>query len=99
MTAVLDGDGNHEYIAAALRDAATDLEQLIAGHRVIADEFESHGWTGLDALDTAGSRLTAVIDTLSTVAERVGVGGQIVADAHTTHHMIGRASKASLGHA
>ncbi|OLM28954.1 hypothetical protein Ae717Ps2_5923c [Pseudonocardia sp. Ae717_Ps2] len=98
MTAVLDGDGNHEYIAAALRDAATDLEQLIAGHRVIADEFESHGWVGLDALEVAGTQLAAVIDSLSTVAERVGVGGQIVADAHTTHHMIGRASKTSLGH-
>lgn len=40
-----------------------------------------------------------MIDSLSLVAERVGVGGQIVADAHTSHHMIGRASKASLGHA
>ncbi|WP_226358719.1 hypothetical protein [Pseudonocardia sp. ICBG601] len=96
--ASLDADGNYEYAAAALRDAASDLEQLLGTHRSITDEFEGHGWVGLDGLDGVGTHVGAVIDNLSLVAERIGVGGQIVRDALTSNHMITRASKASLGH-
>ncbi len=96
--ATLDVDGNYEFLSAALRDAASDLEQLIGTHRSLVDEFEGHGWTGLDGLDGAGTHVGAVIDNLSAVAERIGVGGQIVRDALTANHMITRASKASLGH-
>ncbi|WP_226358677.1 hypothetical protein [Pseudonocardia sp. ICBG601] len=96
--ASLDGDGNFEFASAALRDAASDLEQLVATHRSITDEFEGHGWTGMDGLDGAGTQIGAVIDNLTTAAERIGVGGQIVRDALTSNHMITRASKASLGH-
>ncbi len=98
VMAALDGDGNYEYASAALRDAASDLEQLIGIHRGLVDEFEAHGWTGLDGLDSAGTHVGAVVDNLSTVAERIGVGGQIVHDALTSNQMITRASKASLGH-
>ncbi|WP_226358743.1 hypothetical protein [Pseudonocardia sp. ICBG601] len=96
--AALDGDGNYEYAAAALRDAASDLEQLLGTHRGLVDEFEGHGWTGLDGLDSAGTHVGAVIDNLALAAERIGVGGQIVRDALTSNNMITRASKASLGH-
>ncbi len=96
--AALDGDGNYEFLSAALRDAASDLEQLLGTHRGLVNEFEGHGWTGMDGLDGAGTHVGAVVDNLTLAAERIGVGGQIVRDALTSNHMITRASKASLGH-
>lgn len=98
MSSALSADGNFESITAALRDAAADLDALGATHRSIASEFETYGWTGLDALDGAGSCQAQVIDALVTTAEKVGAGGQTVYDALTANSMITRASKASLGH-
>lgn len=94
----VNADGNFESIAAALGDAAADLDGLGQTHRAILAEFEGHGWAGLDVLEVAGAHQAVVVDGLSVAAERVGVGGQIVADALTSNHMITRASKASLGH-
>lgn len=94
----LSSDGNFESIAAALRDAAGDLEGLGSSHRSIVGEFETYGWTGLDGLDTAGGCQARVVDALVAAADKVGVGGRIVLDALTANSMITRASKASLGH-
>ncbi|MBP2371354.1 hypothetical protein [Pseudonocardia parietis] len=94
----LNVDGNTEVLAAALQDAAGDLEGIGQTHHSLVEEFETYGWTGLDALEGAQSHITSVTDSLITVADKIGIGGQIVRDALLSNHMITNATKESLGH-
>jgi hypothetical protein len=95
----LNGDAGIDEMELALRDAASDLETIWVENADIQGEFEGHGWSGLDVLSGAQSEIDSVRDTLADVADKIGVGGRIVRDAHTSNPMIGHASKESLGHA
>lgn len=94
----LNVDGNTDALAAALRDAGGDLEQIGQTHREITEEFEGQGWAGLDGLEVAQQHMVTVTDNLVAAADKIGVGGQIVRDALLGNHMITNASKQSLGH-
>lgn len=94
----LNADAGTDTMSEALKDAASDLEVLGNQNLALQAEFETEGWAGLDVLAAAQTRLNSVRDGLINVADLIGVGGQIVRDAHLSNNMIGHASKASLGH-
>jgi hypothetical protein len=99
MSTTLNGDADIEQMEAALKDAAADLEVIAHGNTQLMGEFEGHGWSGLDALSGAQAKISGIRDNLIAVADKIGVGGRIVREAHLNNHMIGHASKESLGHA
>ena len=94
----LNADAGTDTMAAELKDAAGDLEQIAAGNQTLRATFEGQGWGGLDILESIRNDIDGVRDGLVTVAVLIGVGGQIVRDAHLNNHMITRATKESLGH-
>ena len=95
----INGDAGTDQMSAALKDAAGDLEVLANENLRLQQEFEGHNWSGLDVLSGNQQKINAIRDSLVVVADLIGVGGQIVRDAHTNNDMIRNASKASLGHA
>lgn len=95
----INGDAGTDAMAAALKDAAGDLEAIGNENMQLQTEFEGHGWAGLDVLSGAQNRISSIRDSLVNVADKIGVGGQIVRDAHLNNAMITHASKESLGHA
>lgn len=95
----INGDAGTDAMAEALTDAAGDLEILVNQNRSLVSTFEAHGWKGLDVLSSVDTDLNGVRDGLAEVAEKIGVGGQIVRDAHLNNNMITNASKASLTNA
>ncbi len=95
----INGDAGTDAMAAALQDAAGDLEAIANDNVGLQHAFEAHNWTGMDVLSGAQGRINSIRDSLIDVADKIGVGGQIVRDAHLNNHMITSASKESLGHA
>lgn len=95
----INGDAGIDHMAAALTDAAGDLELISNETTQMQGEFESHGWSGLDILSSAQTQINGVREKLVVVAEKIGVGGGVVRDAHLNNQMIGHASKESLGQA
>lgn len=95
----INGDAGTDAMAAALTDAAGDLEAIAHENSQLIGEFEGQGWSGLDGLSGAQAQINDIRDNLVDVADKIGVGGQIVRDAHLNNQMIGHASKESLGHA
>jgi hypothetical protein len=93
----LNGDANIEGLADGLKDAAEDLELINNDNMQLVGTFEQEGWSGLDVLSGAASQINDVRDVLVQVAEKIGVGGQMVLDAHLNNPMIRNATKASLG--
>ncbi|HEX6359526.1 hypothetical protein [Actinophytocola sp.] len=93
----LNGDANIEALAGGLKDAAEDLELLANENTGLVGTFDQEGWSGLDVLTGAAAQINGVRDVLVQVADKIGVGGQIVLDAHLNNPMIRNASKASLG--
>lgn len=98
MTTNLNGDAGIDQMAAALKDAAGDLEHLTNENAKLRQTFEDQGWSGLDKLEAVQADLAGVREGLVDVAEKIGVGGGAVRDAHLNNSMIRNASKASLGH-
>ncbi len=97
MTTNLTADTGTDQMADALRQASDELESIAVDNDQLADEFEGHGWSGLDALGTARDSIAAVRDSLADVAEKIGVGGAVVRDARLSNQMATNADAASLG--
>jgi hypothetical protein len=92
----LSADSGTEHMASVLSQAAGELELIDNANLKLVNDFQSHGWAGLDDLLAGGSTISSVRDKLADVAEKIGVGGQIVRDAHLNNAMITKASRASL---
>lgn len=95
----LNGDASTDTMANQLRDAVTDLEGLANDNRKLQYKFEAERWAGMDILTGAATRINTIGDILADVADKIGVGGQIVRDARLNNRMITHASKESLGQA
>ncbi|WP_431910131.1 hypothetical protein [Amycolatopsis thermoflava] len=95
----INADAPTDAMAAALTDAAGDLEAMANENLKIQHEFEAQRWDGLDILSSAATRINTIRDSLVDVADKIGVGGQIVRDARLNNHMITHATKESLGQA
>jgi hypothetical protein len=92
----LSADTGTETMAANLQVAVAELEMIANANLQLQNDFQGHGWAGLDDLAGANSKIHSVRDKLTDVADKIGLGGQIVRDAHLNNHMITNASKASL---
>lgn len=97
MTTNLTADTGTEQMAQALHAASDELEGIAVDNDQIADEFEGHGWSGMDALGTARADIAAVRESLADVAEMIGVGGAVVRGARLDNQMATNADAASLG--
>lgn len=95
----INGDASTDAMAAALKDAAGDLEVMANENLKLQHEFEAQRWAGLDILSGAATRINTIREGLVDVADKIGVGGQIVRDARLNNHMITHATKESLGQA
>lgn len=97
MATNLTAEGGTDNMATALSQASDELESIAAENDQLSDQFESHGWSGLEALGTAREGIAAVRDSLADVAEKIGVGGAAVRDARLANQMATYASTESLG--
>jgi hypothetical protein len=96
MSSTLDGDAGTDAMATALKEAASELEMIAAENRRLEETFESQGWTGLDILSSATQEIRTIGDGLVLVADKIGIGGQIVRDTLLSNQMITHATKESL---
>lgn len=97
MATNLTADTGTDQMAAALTQASDELESIAAENDQLSDQFESHGWSGLDALGSARQGIAAVRDQLADVAEKIGVGGAVVRDARLNNQMATHSTSESLG--
>lgn len=76
-------DLNHEEAPDAMEEqvktAAADLKQLSDENEDARGRFESAQWSGLDQLNTVRDRLDGASDTLTTVADKLGLSAEVVA--------------------
>lgn len=89
MTDQLNAEAPTDAIATALRTANDQLETIVTENNGLRTLFENNKWTGLDRIGTAAGNLGNVRDKLATVADKVGIGGAAVRDAHNTNRMVG----------
>jgi hypothetical protein len=94
----LNSDAGTDAMADALKQAAGDLETMGAENLKLQETFESQGWAGFDILSGAMQEIHSLGDGLALVADKIGIGGQIVRDALLNNQMITHATKESLGH-
>jgi len=93
----LSADGSTDQMAAALQQAGNELEAIAAENDQIANTFEQNGWSGMETLGTARDAIAQVRDSLTDVANKIGVGGAAVRDARLSNRMATHASQESLG--
>ena len=94
----LNSDTGTDAMAEALKQAAGELETMGAENLNLQETFGAQGWAGMDILSGAMQDIHSIGDTLVLVADKIGIGGQIVRDALLNNHMITHATKESLGH-
>lgn len=93
----LTAEGSTDAMADALRAAGDELEAIAQDNLDIFDAFEANGWTGMDRLSKADANIDAVRDGLTSVAEKIGMGGAAVRDARLANQMATHANSESLG--
>lgn len=85
----LHSDGGTEDVANAIRTAAERLEAIEQANQDWKNTFENHDWSGLDRINQAGEAIDATRDGLADLADKIGVGGQLVREAHNNNQMVG----------
>lgn len=95
MADSIDATGSTDEIANSLFVADAELEAIAARNDRLRQTFENEQWSGLDQLTQARQLISTARDQLADVANKIGVGGQIVREAHQKNQMVG--SKESLG--
>lgn len=93
----LTADGSTDQMSNALKGAGDELEGIAAENSRIAGSFEQNGWAGMDTLIQTHHKIGGVRDGLTTVAEKIGIGGAAVRDARLNNQMATNASSESLG--
>ena len=89
MTEQLNAEAPTDAIAGALRTANDQLEAIVNQNSGLQTLFENNQWSGLDRISAAAGNLAAVRDKLAVVADKVGIGGATVRDAHQQNRMVG----------
>lgn len=95
MAQSIDATSSTEEIANQLQAAVDELGTIAERNNKLRQEFENEKWSGLDQITDAGSKLSQAQDSLVAVAEKIGVGGQIIREARQKNQMAG--TKESLG--
>lgn len=97
MSTGLTAEGSTDVMAQALQQAGDELETIANENTEIAGAFEQNGWTGMDTLIQAHQDIAGVRDHLTTVADKIGIGGAAVRDARLSNDMATNATSESLG--
>lgn len=88
MANVINAEAAPVEIADALRTAAQDLRQIKDDNDRMRAEFESAGWSGLDRLEHAGSKIDAAYDALLVLGDKFHLADE-VRQAYLVNEMVG----------